>query len=456
MLTRRELLSRAGGGMGMLALSSMLQSEGAANSTNVHLPVNKAKSVIWLFMNGGPSGIDLFDPKPLLTKMDGKPFPGKIRTLFPYPGNIMKSPYEFRQYGESGQFVSSVFPRLSKHVDEITFLNACGSNEQNHVPACYVVNTGRQQVGAPNVGSWATYGLANEKRDLPEYVVMYDYRSAPEGGANLWSSGFLPAENQGTLFRSGKHPILHLKRPDGLSRSTQEAQLELLNWLNERSIERYSGVQQLEARAKAFETAYKMQSSVPVLADLSSETAATLDQYGINDPKCKYFGAQCLLARRMVEQEVPFIQIYHGGYENNWDQHGDLVTGHAKNCYETDQPIAALLADLKQRGLLDSTLVIWGGEFGRAPVSQDKDGRDHNPYGFTMWMAGGGVKRGFRYGETDEFGYLPIQDSVSMPDLHATVLHLMGIDEERLTYQFGGREQTATNGLGRVVHEIIS
>ena len=456
MFTRRELLSRAGGGMGMLALSSMLRCESAASTVGMHLPAKKAKSVIWLFMNGGPSGIDLFDPKPLLTQMDGKPFPGKIRTLFPYPGNIMKSPFEFKQHGESGHSVSSVFPRLAKHVDDITFLNACVSNEQNHVPACYVVNTGHQQVGSPNLGSWATYGLANENRDLPEYVVMYDYRSAPEGGANLWSSGFLPAEYQGTLFRPGKHPILHLDRPHDLSASTQRAQLELLNWLNRRSVDRYSGGSQLEARMKSFETAYQMQSSVPALADLSGETATTLDLYGMNDPQCEYFGAQCLLARRMVEREVPFIQIYHGGYENNWDQHGDLVNGHTRNCYETDQPIAGLLTDLKQRGLLDSTLVIWGGEFGRAPVSQDKDGRDHNPYGFTMWMAGGGVKRGFRYGETDEFGYLPIEGAVSMPDLHATVLHLMGIDEESLTYQFGGREQTATNGLGRVVHELIS
>ncbi|MCP4945596.1 MAG: DUF1501 domain-containing protein [Planctomycetaceae bacterium] len=456
MFTRRELLSRAGGGMGMLALSSLLRDNNAVSSPVVHQPTQKAKSVIWLFMNGGPSGIDLFDPKPLLTKLDGKPFPGKLKTLFPYPGNIMKSPFEFTQHGETGHHVSSVFPHLAKHVDDLTFLNACVSNEQNHVPACYVVNTGRQQVGSPNLGSWATYGLANESRELPEYVVMYDRRAAPEGGANLWSSGFLPGEFQGTLFRPGKHPILHLDRPQGLSTSTQDSQLQLLNWLNRRSATHYPDKTQWEARTKSFEMAYQMQASVPELADLSNETAATHDLYGLNDPDCKYFGAQCLLARRMVEREVPFIQIYHGGYENNWDQHGDLAGGHKDNCYETDQPIAGLLTDLKQRGLLDSTLVIWGGEFGRAPVSQDKDGRDHNPYGFTMWMAGGGVKRGYQHGETDEFGYLPINGAVSMPDLHATVLHLMGINEENLTYQFGGRKQTATNGLGHAVHEIIA
>ena len=344
---------------------------------------------------------------------------------------------------------------VAKHVDDITFLNACVSNEQNHVPACYVVNTGRQQVGAPNVGSWATYGLDNENRDLPDYVVMYDHR-VKSAVLDLWKPGFLPGEFQGTLFRSGKKPILHLDRPRGLKASTQKSQLELLNWLNRRSADRYPGATQVKARTKSFEMAYQMQSSVPDLADLSDETAATHELYGLNDPDCKYFGAQCLLARRMVEREVPFIQIYHGGYENNWDQHGDLEGGHRDNCEETDQPIAGLLTDLKQRGLLDSTLVIWGGEFGRAPVSQDNDGRDHNPYGFTMWMAGGGVKHGYSHGETDEFGYLPVQGAVTMPDLHATILHLMGINEEELTYQFGGREQTPTNGLGHVVHDVIA
>jgi hypothetical protein len=443
--------------MGMLALSSMLQQNSAAATAGLSASVpKKAKSVIWLFMNGGPSGIDLFDPKPALSRLHGQPFPGEIKTLFPYPGNIMESPFKFQQHGQCGAHVSNVFPNLAKHVDDITFLKACASEEQNHVPACYVVNTGFRQFGAPNLGSWATYGLANERRDLPEFVVMYDYRSAPEGGSNLWSPGFLPAQYQGTLFRPGDHPILYLERPKDLPSSTQQAQLGLLKWLNERSAGKYGGGDQLEARTKSFETAYQMQSSIPELANLSDESEKTLDMYGLNDSRCEYFGAQCLLARRLVERDVPFIQIYHGGYENNWDQHGGLKDGHSNNCYETDQPISGLLADLKQRGLLDSTLVIWGGEFGRAPVSQDVDGRDHNPYGFTMWMAGGGVKSGFSYGETDDFGYQGIENQVSMHDLHATVLHLMGMDERELGFQYGGREQTPTNGLGDVVHDIIA
>ena len=455
MLTRREILGRAGGGFGMLALSSLLNQEAVARPAAPRGITRKAKSVIWLFMNGGPSAIDLFDPKPMLDRLHGKPFPGKIRTLFPYPGNIMRSPFKFARHGDCGAPVSELFPHLSQQVDKIAFLKACVSNEQNHVPACYVVNTGRQQVGSPNIGSWATYGLAQESRDLPEYIVMYDRRSAPEGGANLWSNGFLPAQYQGTLFRPGDDPLLYLKRPSGLSKATQKSQLKLLKWLDQRRASATCFGDQMEARTRSFETAFQMQSSVPELANLSDETTATLDMYGINDSESEYFGSQCLLARRLVEREVPFIQIYHGGYENNWDQHSELAEGHAQNCRETDKPIAGLLADLEQRGLLDSTLVIWGGEFGRTPVSQDRDGRDHNPYGFTMWMAGGGIKGGVSHGETDEFGYLPVKDSVSMHDLHATVLHQMGIDESRLTFPFGGREQTPTNELGHVIQSIL-
>lgn len=455
MFTRRDFLTRAGGGFGMLAASSLLQQEGAIAAPRTPLP-RKAKSVIWLFMNGGPSGIDLFDPKPALDRLHGEPFPGEIKVLFPYPGNIMKSPFKFRQHGQCGAPVSHVYPNIAKHVDDITFLKACHCEEQNHVPACYMVNTGFRQFGYPTLGSWATYGLASGRRDLPEYVVMYDYRSAPEGGANLWSSGFLPAQHQGTLFRPGKTPILYLERSNGLSEPTQRAQLDLLRWMNDHSAEQFGGGNEFEARTQSFETAYQMQTSIPELADLKKESEATLRLYGIDDPDCSYFGTQCLLARRLVEREVPFIQIYHGGYENNWDQHGGLESGHTNNCYETDKPIAGLLSDLKQRNLLDSTLVIWGGEFGRAPVSQDVDGRDHNPYGFTMWMAGGGVKGGYSYGETDEFGYQGVSGQVSMHDFHATVLHLMGMEAEQLTFQFGGREQTPTNALGSVVHDIIA
>jgi hypothetical protein len=452
MLNRREFLVRTGGGCGMLALSALLQSEGFGEIADRP----RVKSVIWLFMNGGPSSIDLFDPKPLLTRMDGQKFPGEIKTLFPYPGPIMASPFEFKQHGACGAPVSNVFPHLAQHVDDMTFLKACVTTERNHVPACYVANTGNRQVGSPHLASWVNYGLGSERKDLPDFIVMYDRRASPEGGANLWSSGYLPGQYQGVAMQPTDSPILYVNRPPGLSASTQIAQLDLLQWLNRRHVATRHSTADLDARIKSFETAFKMQSSMPKLSDLSRETVATTNLYGLNDPKCKPFGTQCLLARRMVEKGVRFVQLYHGGYDANWDQHGGLASGHKRNCYETDQPIAGLLADLKQRGLFDSTLVIWGGEFGRGPTAQDNDGRDHNPYGFTMWMAGGGLKRGTTHGQTDEFGYLPVENATSIRDVHATILHLVGLDDATLTYRYGGREQTPTGGLGRVITEIVA
>jgi hypothetical protein len=444
----------------MLALASLLNDDGllsAANpgSQSVHHPA-QAKSVIWLFMNGGPSGIDLFDHKPALEKWDGKTFPGKMETLFPHPGPIMRSPFRFRRYGECGATVSEVFPHLARQVDNITFLHACGSEAQNHVPACYAVNTGVTRVGAPCIGSWITYGLGTENRDLPGYVVLFDRRSAPEGGANLWDAAYLPGETQGVTFRSSRHPILYLKRPRDLSQKSQVAQLDLLRQFNAQHLARHRGESALQARIESFETAFRMQISAPGIADMSQETAGTQRLYGLDVPQCKAFGTQLLMARRMVEKGVRFIQIYHGGFKTNWDQHTALEEDHRKLCFETDQPIAGLLSDLKQRGLLESTLVVWGGEFGRGPTSQDRNGRDHNPFGFTMWMAGGGVKRGFRYGQTDEFGYRPVENAVSMHDLHATILHLLGLDAEQLTFYHNGREQSLTNGLGSVIDQIIA
>jgi hypothetical protein len=462
---RREWLRRSGSGLGLLALSSLLQDSVQGHSSHsepalqrdrvIHHPA-RAKSVIWLFMNGGPSGIDLFDHKPALKRYDGQPFPGEMKTLFPYPGPIMDSPFKFQKHGQCGATVSHVLPHLSHHVDKMTFLHACVSEEQNHVPACYKVNTGSRQMGMPALGSWASYGLGRESKELPDYIVMYDYRSAPEGGASLWGSGFLPGEHQGVTFRPGRSPILYLDRPSDMTRETQLAQKQLLHSLNRKHAEHHGFPNELEARIRSFETAFQMQSSVSQLVDLRSESRATQELYGLNESTTRHFGSQCLLARRMVEKGVPFIQIYHGGYENNWDQHGGLAEGHTKNCSEIDQPIAGLLQDLEQRGMLDSTLVIWGGEFGRGPTAQDRDGRDHNPYGFTMWLAGGGVKKGFTFGATDEFGYLPVENPVSMHDLHATVMHLMGIDESRLTFRSAGRDQSATNGLGSVVQPILA
>ncbi|MBT4866432.1 MAG: DUF1501 domain-containing protein [Planctomycetaceae bacterium] len=459
-LDRRAFLSRAGGGFGALALASLLDSEPngrQANATQSKQSSPKAKSVIWLFMNGGPSGIDLFDEKPALKRWDGKAFPGKVETLFPHPGPIMKSPFKFRRRGECGATVSEVFPHVAQHVDDITFLHACQSEAQNHVPACYAVNTGSMRFGAPCVGSWVNYGLGTENKDLPGFVVMYDPRSAPEGGANLWDSGYLPGNNQGVPIRASDHPILYLKRPEELSGRQQKAQLKLLRGLNQQHLLRHpDDKSNLQSRIQSLETAFRMQDSAAGIVDVSRETRRVQNMYGMNSPPCKVFGTQLLMARRMVESGVRFIQIYHGGFAKNWDQHAALEQDHRKLCYESDRPIAGLLRDLKQRGLLESTLVVWGGEFGRGPTSQDRDGRDHNPFGFTMWLAGGGIKKGFSYGETDELGYQPVENPVSMHDLQATILHQLGITSDELTYYHNGRDQSLTNGFGSVIKPIIA
>lgn len=449
---------RSGGGFGMLALSALLNpSQSLGATVPISTPkLGKAKSVIWLFMNGGPSGLDLFSHKPALDKWDGKRFPGSIKTLFPHPGPIMKSPFKFQRHGESGLPVSELFPNIAKHVDDIAFLNACSSDSHNHVPACYMVNSGISRVGAPCLGSWASYGLGSGNDELPSYVVMYDHRTAPEGGANLWDAAYLPGENQGVPFRASDQPILFLNRHKNISAGSQKKQLAMLQKMNHWHANENPNQQELLTRINSFETAFKMQMTAPKIVDTAHETDATKNLYGIDVEESKIFGTQLLMARKMAEQGVRFIQIYHGGYKNNWDSHGNLEKAHRGLCMETDKPIAGLLQDLKQRDLLDETLVIWGGEFGRTPTSQDQNGRDHNPYGFTMWMAGGGVKPGITHGETDELGYKPIENEVTMHDLHATVLHLLGLDHEMLTYRFGGREQSLVNGLGNVVKEIIA
>lgn len=459
-LTRRSFISQGGHGLGALAIGNWLSASAHAGPTHVprleRRQRSPATSVIWLFMNGGPSTIDLFDPKPLLSKMHGERFPGTLQTLFPYPGPIMGSPFRFRQHGESGAAISDVLPQLARHADRLTFLRACVSDEQNHVPACYVMNTGSRQMGAPALGAWVAYGRGNTNDDLPSFVVMPDHRSSPEGGASLWGPGFLPNRYQGVVFRPTDEPILYLDLPSGRTPSQQSRQLEYLNRINQQYDRTHQLPSELTTRTLAFDMATRMQRKVPEVIDLTRESTNDLRLYGLDRPETAAFGQQCLQARRLVESGVPFIQIYHGGYENNWDQHGGLADGHRDNCEEIDQPIAGLLEDLARRGLLESTLVVWGGEFGRGPTAQDRDGRDHNPYGFTMWMAGGGVKPGISHGETDEFGYLPISGAVTSHDLHATILHLIGLDETTSQIQSGGRLQTPTNGLGRVVTEIVA
>lgn len=456
--SRRALLAQAGSGFGAVALAGLL-ARGTSASTQVkprRQIAPQAKSVVWLFMNGGPSGIDLFDPKPTLDKWDGKDFPGSIETLFPYPGPIMKSPFRFSRHGETGAPVSEVMPHLARHVDDLTFLLACGSEAQNHSPACYMVNTGVTRFGSPCVGSWLSYGLGRETDDLPAFIVMHDHRSSPEGGSNLWDAGFLPGEHQGVPFQPSKSPVLYLSRPGSISAARQAGQLSLLRKLNATHQSRLPHEPALEARIRSFETAFRMQTSVPDFVDVSEETPETQRLYGLEEQECHDFGKQLLMTRRLIERGVRCIQIYHGGLQDNWDHHAGLKKKHTRLCFQTDQPIAGFLTDLKRRGLLDSTLVIWGGEFGRGPTSQDRDGRDHNPFGFTMWLAGGGVKPGVRHGETDEFGYQPVRDAVSMHDLHATILHLMGLDSDSLSHFHNGRDQTLTNGLDSVVHEVIA
>lgn len=458
--SRRDFLHQAGGGAGKLALASLLGSQLAGSqlaSARDHQSPHyeaKAKNVIWLFMNGGASGIDTFDEKPVLKKWHGEFFPQKVKTLFPHPGPVMQSPYKFNKHGESGQEVSEIFPEVARHVDDLCVIRSCTSTELNHTPACYVANTGVSRVGSPALGSFATYGLGTENENLPGFVVMYDHRSFPEGGANLWSSGFLPPKYQGVPFRPQGEPVLYLNR--STSEYRQNHRLNLLNKLNRLHQEKNRHNPELEARIESFETAYRMQTAVPELVDLSRESQKTLDLYGLDDPKSEPFGKRLMLARKMVENGVRFQQIYHGGWDRNWDSHGSLEKNHRELAFEIDKPIAGLLTDLKRRGLLDSTLVIWAGEFGRLPLSQNEDGRDHNPYGFTIWMAGGGVRSGFSYGQTDEFGYKAIENPVSMNDLHATILHLMGIDHEALTFFFNGREQTMTNSLGHIVKDLCA
>jgi hypothetical protein len=459
-LDRRSFLARVGGGLGLLGTADLLAADGLVATAPLaprsgHFPA-RAKAVIWLYMYGAPCGFDLFDPKPELNKRHGQTLPGDIDVLFGNPGPLLRSPFQFKQYGRSGAWVADVFPHLARCVDDIAFLNACTADSNNHAPAVLQMNTGMTRVGFPSAGSWVTYGLGSANRNLPGYIVMYDPRSVPVGGPPNWSAGFLPAAYQGVTFRPTRSPLLYLDRPAGLDQAKQRAQLDLLAALNERHRQAHPAEADLAGRIASFELAYRMQMEAPAVVDLAGESEATRRLYGVGDPICGAYGTQLMLARRLVERGVRFVQVYSGGTRLNWDAHQDLADNHRRFCAETDQPIAALLTDLKQRGLLDSTLVIWGAEFGRMPVSQDGNGRDHNPHGFLMWLAGGGVRGGVRYGQTDELGYKPVDKPVSVHDFHATVLHLLGLDHTRLTYEHNGRRFRLTDVSGRMVKDILA
>jgi hypothetical protein len=448
-LNRRDFLKKAGAGFGVLALADLLSAERDPLAPRPpHYPA-KAKSIVWLFMEGGPSGVDLFDPKPELTKRHGQKI--SIDVFNGNPGPLMRSPFSFKQYGRCGAWVCDRYPNVAKHVDEIAFLKGLYTESNDHVPALYQINTGIPRAGFPSAGSWIVYGLGSESRNLPGYVVLGNNQGV-KGGPINWSAGFLPTSYQGTLFRSEGVPVLNLKRPEHVTRQDQRAQLDLLEDLNREHLQAHPGEADLLARVQSFELAFRMQVEALGLADLSNESPPTRALYGLDRDASRNFGTKCLMARRLIERGVRFVQVYSDG---EWDAHGNLTANHTGHCAATDQPIHGLLTDLKQRGLLEETLVIWGGEFGRMPVSQGGDGRDHNPHGFLMWMAGAGIRGGVSYGETDEIGFKAAVDRTSVNDLHATMLHLLGIDHEKLTYLHNGRSFRLTDVAGNVLKKVL-
>ena len=469
-MTRRELIFHAGAGFSGLALTALLDRDDLlaaepqrkrANPLAAKQPMfpAKAKSVIFLFMYGGVSHVDTFDPKPDLTRNHGKPMnKGKVDVFFGNPGNLMASPYKFKKHGQCGTEVSELYPRLAQKVDNLCLLRSIYTTSNNHSPAIFQMNSGNMRPGNPSLGSWITYGLGSENENLPAYIVMYDWRGGPIGGAPNWSSGFMPAAFQGTPFRSGNVPIVDLNPPKWVDPHLQRAEVDFVQKMNQEHQERHAANSDLDARIAAYELAFQMQTHAPEAVDISKESEATKKLYGIGEKPADYFGRQCLIARRLVERGVRFIQLYSGGghQQESWDAHYGLHENHSLHCAETDKPMAGLIEDLKARGLFDSTLVVWGAEFGRMPISQSGIGRDHNPHGFTMWLAGGGVKGGQVIGATDEYGYKAEVEPYSAHDVHATILQAMGLDHRRLTYYYGGRDQRLTNFGGDPILKVFA
>ena len=464
-LTRRELLARSANGFGAAALAALLQeAQGADAPRSGSSPFDpkkphfaaKATNVIYLFMDGGPSQVDTFDPKPALEKYHGKPFPAKVEpTQFNAVGNTLASPWKFNKYGQSGLPVSDLFPHVARRADDLCVVRSMVANFSEHTNANYFMHSGHGQQGRPSAGAWVTYGLGSECRDLPGFVVLGS-GMVPPGGVDCFGNGFLPASYQGSLFRNGPQPVADLT-PPGTDARSAAAKRDLIRKLDQQAKERFGASDAVESAIANYELAFRMQTAVPELTDLTKESIKTRDLYGIDDPKTEVFGRQCLIARRMVERGVRFVELLCQNLgHDRWDQHSNLKKGHEDNARAVDKPIAGLLADLKQRGLLERTLVLWGGEFGRTPVAQGSDGRDHNPFGFTIWMAGGGVKGGYAHGETDDFGYHAVRDKVEVYDLHATMLHLLGFDHKKLTYRFGGRDMRLTDVHGEVVEKVIA
>jgi hypothetical protein len=462
-VSRRQLLRQTALGFGSLALSSLLAEDTQAfDSQSPHAAHFKprAKRVIFLFMKGGPSHIDTFEPKPLLERDHGKPYPFKRpRVTFAQTGTLLRSPWKFQKYGQSGIEVSELFPNVAQCVDDLCFIHSLHGTNPAHGGAVLKLHTGSDNFVRPSMGAWVAYGLGTENRNLPAFVTICP--TLAHGGVNNWGSAFLPAACQGVPIGNASVPVEHAKVKyiqSNLPPEIQKKQLELLAEANRDHLERSGPDLALEGRLDSFELAFRMQRAMPEVEDLSKETENTKRLYGLNDPITANFGQQCLLARRFAERGVRFVQVTHSDAFVQWDQHGDLRKGHAKNAKEVDLPIAGLLKDLKSRGMLDDTLVMWGGEFGRTPTVEGggNDGRDHNPEGFTIWLAGGGVKRGFRYGATDDYGWFAEKDEVHIHDLHATIMHLLGMDHERLTFRHAGRDFRLTDVAGKVVKDILA
>ena len=463
--SRREFLSKAGMGIGSLAFLDLMSREAAAgvnplgSKATHHAP--RARAVISLFMHGGPSQVDTFDPKPLLAKYAGQSLPasfGNLNLEFTKTSTakVLASQRTFRRCGQSGVEMSDIFEHLPMVADELAVVRSCYHTEFNHAPALYMAHSGTRLMGRPSLGAWAMYGLGSGSENLPGYVVMRD--GPLKGGPTTYGNGFLPAVYSATELRTSGAPILYLDRPDAISADDQRRILDFSQQLNRRYLASQEEDSNLAARIAAYELAYRMQSAAPEAVDLSKEPDHIKSLYGLDNDITRPFGTQCLNARRLVERGVRFVQLYHGGGGDGWDTHGQNDAKHVRNGKQIDKPIAGLIMDLRARGLLDSTLIIWGGEFGRTPTSEGSDGRDHSPYGYSVWMAGGGVKGGTVYGATDDFGFKAVENPVQVRDLHATILHLLGLQHDKLTYYFQGLQQRLTqiDGESRVIKEILA
>ncbi len=471
--SRRQWLASALNGLGALALGQLMASETVranASSGNVQalLPERKAKKCIFLFMAGGVSQMDSFEYKPALNALHGKRIPvvpeiaaGELQGKLTFPHVCVGSPFRFQRYGQSGRYLSELFPNLAHHVDDLAFIHGIEVDNQNHGPATLHVNTGSPFPGSPSVGAWIEYGLGSENENLPGYIVIQDPRGAPTNGAAVWGNGYLPATHQGILLRPSGTPIIDLTRPQGVTAEQQRLEFDAIGWLNRRELQE-SRNSELEARIAAYEMAFRLQTAAPELVNIDGETEQTRSLYGLDHPHTADFGRQCLLARRMVERGVRHTMLIHGVQigSHSWDDHGDVKSGMTKHCLEVDLPVSGLLTDLKQRGLLEETLVVWTSEMGRSPILNgdlgSRPGRDHNGYALCMWMAGGGVKRGSTAGQTDEFSLRSIGQGIHIRDVHATLLKLMGLDDDSLTWLHAGRLRKLTDIGGQVLHEIIS